>query len=263
MNFKGGMLVVVTGAASGIGKTTAIELIESGCKVVAIDLDEKLNDAKSQYGYDSVFIADIADSDAMTTTFTEIDARYGRLDGVAHIAGISSSLETRQRAGQILLDIAEGRQPAGCDFSAVLSDEEWDRVIKVNLYGTFYVLRAAINVMIPHRSGTIVTISSLAADEPYPGTSPYAAAKGGIRVFSQTLASEVIGYGIRVNCVSPGAVETPMWQSSPYSKVTPMPPIGRYSQPEEIAKAISFLLSEDSSYIVGQTLRVNGGVMML
>jgi NAD(P)-dependent dehydrogenase (short-subunit alcohol dehydrogenase family) len=152
--------------------------------------------------------------------------------------------------------------------SAVLemSDEEWDHVLRTNLYGAFYCARAVLPTMIAAQTGVIINIASIAGQRGSAFHAHYAAAKGGLIAFTRSLAREVIQHNIRVNAVAPGRIETDLLleQASEEERARWLndTPIRRLGTPDEVAAAVLFLASPESSYIVGETLAINGGLLM-
>ena len=142
-----------------------------------------------------------------------------------------------------------------------VSDQTWRRLMSVNLDGTFHVLRAAARVMVPRRSGTIVTIGSSAAFDTLTGYGPYAASKAGAQALAQAAAKELIAFGVRVNTVAPGPVDTPMASRTPAGLRQEMAAPGSlgYAAPEEIADSICYLASPGATNVVGAVLLSNGG----
>jgi 3-oxoacyl-[acyl-carrier protein] reductase len=146
-------------------------------------------------------------------------------------------------------------------MAGMMSDQEFDDVMKTNLYGPFYVLRHATRRMLRARRGSIVNISSLAGQTGNAGQINYAASKAGVIAMTKTLAMEVGKRNIRVNCVCPGLIETEMLEGIPFlDKIVERIPMARLGKPEEVAGAVAFLCSEDASYITGASLSINGGL---
>lgn len=207
---------------------------------------------------------DFSDSANVDAAIKEVVSHFGRLDWMAHVGAVDVEQEIKKRTGQRIIDVAEGRE-AGFDATMELTDAQWHRMITINLDGAFYCIRAALREMIPARYGSIVAVSSLGGITGPRGTAHYSAAKAGVLALTRCVAKEVIGYGIRVNALAPGAVDTPMLARSPeaFWKGAAAAPIGRPAAPAEIAEAISFLLSDSASYIAGETLNVNGGALTI
>jgi 3-oxoacyl-[acyl-carrier protein] reductase len=146
------------------------------------------------------------------------------------------------------------------DVTAWLTDEQWRRTMSVNLDGVFFCVRAALRVMLPRRSGSIVNIASAAGVNPVPGLPHYSASKAAVIALTRSVAKEVAGRGVRVNAIAPGGVDTPMAARTP-AGVGPAVPLGRLATPAEIAAAALFLATDESSYVTGETLNVNGGTV--
>jgi NAD(P)-dependent dehydrogenase (short-subunit alcohol dehydrogenase family) len=235
-----GRRIIVTGAASGIGAATARLFAREGAKVFLFDMNaEGLAAVQKETGGRS-FVVDIRDSAAVNAAVSEASAAEGGLDGLVNAAGI----------------IVRG----GIDET---TDEKWIKVLEVNLFGTFYLCRAALPHLRKEAHSTIVNISSGAALVPSSGAPSYAASKGGVLSFSKALAMSE-GPNVRVNTVAPGLIDTPLIQPNPGD--APRAPgaeqryaLKRIGKPEEIADALLFLTSQESRLITGITLAVDGG----
>ncbi|MBS3918650.1 MAG: 3-oxoacyl-[acyl-carrier-protein] reductase [Deltaproteobacteria bacterium] len=242
-----GKVALVTGAAQGIGKAIALLLAKNGAGVVVSDINlEKAQETANEIqgmGRRSfaikVNVADLKDVERMVEAIVE---QFGRIDILVNNAGI-----TRDR---LILRMTE---------------EDWDAVLNVNLKGTFNCTKAAIRHMSKQKSGKIVSIASVSGEMGNPGQANYAASKAGVIGFTKTIAREFAGRGINVNAIAPGYIQTPMTDAVPEKakeELKRMIPMERLGQPEDVAQAVLFLVSENSSYITGQVLNVNGGIYM-
>ncbi|MDP2970518.1 MAG: 3-oxoacyl-[acyl-carrier-protein] reductase [Deltaproteobacteria bacterium] len=242
-----GKVALVTGAAQGIGKAIAMLLARNEADVVVSDINlEKAQETANEIqgmGRRSVAIkvnvADLKDVERMVETIVE---QFGRIDILVNNAGI-----TRDR---LILRMTE---------------EDWDAVLDVNLKGTFNCTKAAIRYMSKQKSGKIVSIASVSGEMGNPGQANYAASKAGVIGFTKTIAREFAGRGINVNAIAPGYIQTPMTDAVPEKakeELKRMIPMERLGKPEDVAQAVLFLVSENSSYITGQVLNVNGGIYM-
>lgn len=249
-----GQIALVTGGASGIGAAVVRRFADEGARVVVLDRDlEAASKAADHLGAVDALGADVADSAAVDAAVADVLARYGRLDCVVHSAGVDDPAVKQKFANFA----AAGEQPL---ITPTLTDEAWHRMIGINLDGTFFVLRAALNAMLPRRQGAFVAVASVASIEGATGYVHYAASKGGIAALVRSAAREVLPFGIRVNAIAPDVIETPMSARTPSNMLTPAAmPSRRFGQPEEIAGAALFLCGSGASYVAGEILTVSGG----
>ena len=246
-----GKVAIITGAASGIGRATALLFSEEGAKVVVCDVDAergvKVRDEIVERGGDAIFVrADVTKAEDVRRLVKETVKKYGRIDVLVNNAGIAS-------IGTVL-DVPE---------------EEWDRVLAVNLKGPFLCSKYVVPEMIKAGGGVIVNVASVLGLVGSRGEAAYCASKGGLVALTRAMALDFAEHNIRVNCVCPGSVETPMREHVLAKKAKKESrstgeaeiPLGRVARPEEIARAILFLASDDSSYATGSILVVDGGWM--
>ena len=238
---------LVTGALGGLGTAIVRRLVRDGRHVVTCDRRS-------------------ADLDEWLGRFSEAERRAIEFHPVdvtreAEVGDLARELEKRGVAVEALVNNA-GVQAASPIVE--VDSKSWDRVIRVNLYGTFHMTRAFAPGMIARRAGRIVNFASMYAFVPEHGQSPYAAAKGGIIGFTRASALELAKEGITVNVLAPGLIMHDrlkgLFPQVWFDDVVARVPLGRAGKPEEIAGTIAFLLSEDGGYVTGQTIHVNGGI---
>ncbi len=246
MRSNGQRVVLVTGGSRGIGRAISTAFAEAGDAVVinyskSHGEAESLRDNLSSKAYAvSVEQADVADLEQVTRMIDNVVARYGRIDVLINNAGIT-------RDGFLML----------------MSAQDWSEVISTNLTGVFNCSKAVSEHMMGQRSGVIINVSSLSGITGLPGQVNYSAAKGGVIAFTKALSKELAPFGIRVNAVAPGVIETELIDSlgEGTKKVfLDAIPLKRFGRPEEVASVIAFLTSEDAAYITGETICITGGL---
>jgi len=261
-----GQVVVVTGGGSGMGAAFARRLASDGARLVINDVNEvAAGEVASDVGGEAA-IFDVTDSSAFNAAIDRIAAHYGRLDVLINNAGIAPTGDAHKREISMANQIKriEGRydELTPTDSTVDLSDDEWDRMIKIHLYGTFYGTRAALRHMTPQRRGSIVNISSIMGLRPSAGIPHYCAAKAAIIAFTKSTAQEVAAFGVRINAVCPGFVDTPMLESMDdlaLAGIRMQTPIGRLASAEELSQVVRFLAGPESSYCVGDVFPASGG----
>ena len=238
---------VVTGAGSGLGQAIALGLARAGARLIIMELNSASGDAAAAAiraaGGDAVAMGvDVGDPDAVREAFGSLAGTS--LDILVNCAGIS-------RIGDDVPDV---------------TDEDWSDSVAVLQSAVFYCMREASKIMMRRRSGSIVNIASIRGFSPMPGRIVYSPAKAAVIMMTQTAAGELARHGIRVNAVAPGFMKTPMhdeqvaagvFDEGHYLRAIPM---GRFGLPDEVAKAVRFLCSDDASYVTGSCLVVDGGL---
>lgn len=241
-------VAIVTGAGRGIGQAIALAFAREGAKVAVADIDPKTAAATARRigrARSLALALDVADSASVAAAFEVIDRRWRRVD----IAVTNAAIEP-------IVPFLE------------LTEETWDRVIDVNLKGTFLVAQAAGRRMARRRRGVIITLSSVNAEVVRPESSAYGASKGGVRQLTKAMAISLAPYGIRVNAIGPGTVVTGLtrhllrrraWRDAVFART----PMQRVADASEIAEVAVFLASSASSYMTGTTVYVDGGRLAL
>jgi 3-oxoacyl-[acyl-carrier protein] reductase len=252
-------VAIVAGGGSGIGEATCHVFAAEGATVAVLDIDAGAAKevAASLPGTAIGIGVDVSQSAQVNRAVDETVARLGRLDILMHAAGVDDPAVKERIAQQ-----AAARVPI--NITADLSDESWHRIISTNLDGAFFMVRAALRHMVPTGAGTIIVVGSTSGINGYRGHAHYSASKGGVHALCRSVAAEVAARGIRVNSIAPGATDTPMRRRKPVTSSeqdATASALGRPGRPNEIAKVALFLASDDSSFVVGETLIVDGGRM--
>ncbi len=242
-----GRVSIITGASQGIGEAIALSLAEDQATVILVDiqkdkLDEVADKIKARKGSAFSYNADVSQSDQVTELVEHVIKDHQKVDFLVNNAGITRD--------SLLLRLKE---------------QDWDSVIAVNLKGVFNCSKAVIRNMISNRFGRIVNISSVVGLMGNVGQTNYSASKAGVIGFTKSLAREVAARGITVNAVAPGYIATAMTESlseEVKSAFVELIPMRRFGTPDEVAQVVKFFLSEKASYITGQVLGINGGMLM-
>jgi 3-oxoacyl-[acyl-carrier protein] reductase len=261
-----GQVVVITGGGSGLGAAFARRLAADGAHVVVNDMNESAAGAVAEEIGGEAAVFDVTDSASLDAAVDRVVAHHGRIDVMINNAGIAPPSEPDRVAITVdnQMKRMEGRtdELVPTNNTVDLSDEDFDRMIKVHLYGVFYGMRAALRHMTPARSGSIVNISSVLGLRPLAGALHYAAAKAGIIALTKSTGQEVAPFGVRVNAVCPGWVDTPLLDAMDpmmMAGITMQIPAGRLARPDELAELVRFLAGPESSYCNGDVFAASGG----
>jgi len=243
-----GKVAIVTGASRGIGRAVAIALAKQGAKVVinfagnAVAANEVLGHITSDGGEAMLYQANVADADAVEAMVKAVLDKFGRIDVLVNNAGITRDT--------LLMRMKE---------------EDWDAVLDTNLKGVFLTTKTVARTMMKQRSGKIINMTSVVGIMGNAGQSNYAAAKAGVIGFTKSMAKELASRNITVNAVAPGFITTDMTHVLPddlKAGLAEKIPLGRMGSPEDVAQVVMFLASNAANYITGQTINIDGGLVM-
>ncbi len=239
-----GKCALVTGASGGIGEAIAAALHGQGAAVALSGTRrEKLDELAAKLGSRAhVLPCDLRDRAQVASLVSQAEAAMGQLDILVNNAGVTKD-----------------------NLFVRMSDEQWDEVIAINLTSAFVLCRAALRNMMRRRTGRIINIASISGVIGNPGQGNYAASKAGLVGMTKSLAREVASRGITANCIAPGFIETPMTHAlneKQTEAIASAIPAGAFGKPGDIAAAAVFLASEEARYITGETLHINGGMIM-
>lgn len=245
-DFKG-KTIIVTGGAQGIGKETVRGIVNGGGHAIILDINEEMAKATAEeLGSCSVYRIDLGNKDDIRTVMAKVLGDFERVDGLINVGGVISKVPFQE-----------------------ISDEEWDRTIRINLTGTFTTCSAIYPYFIEKKGGRIVNVSSVAGKigGGLLGTAAYATSKAGVNGLTKAIAKEGGKYGISCNAVCPSFTMTSMTQSlaedkEKSAKVIGMIPLGRAAQPSEIAQMILFFASDDASFVNGEIGDCDGGIVL-
>jgi 3-oxoacyl-[acyl-carrier protein] reductase len=240
-------VAIVTGGTRGIGKAISLLFAEEGARVVAnfskgvAAAEDLMNEAKSRKLTLGLFKADVTQFEQVKEMMEDVFAQYGRIDILVNNVGLIRD-----------------------NFLMLMSDEDWDSLMRANLSSLFYCCKTAIRKMIPEKRGKIINISSVSGILGTAGQTNYSATKGGAISFTKSLARELGPFNIQVNAVAPGLIESEVISGMLKEKIEAIiksSSLGRMGKPEEVARAVLFLASDHSDYITGQTIVVDGGII--
>lgn len=236
---------LITGATGGIGRAISRTLYAQGARVILTDMNpDTLNDFAKELGERAIGIAaNISQEESLKNLLEEVQKQTQGIDILVNNAGINRDT-----------------------LSMRMTDEQWDAVLSVNLTAGFRLIRSILPQMMKKRWGRVISMASIVGVIGNVGQANYAASKGGLIAMTKSIAQEVAGRGITLNCIAPGFIATPMTENLPEAVKQEMLhriPAKRMGTPQDIANVVAFLASEESSYMTGQTLNVNGGMLMI
>jgi 3-oxoacyl-[acyl-carrier protein] reductase len=239
-----GKVSIITGAGQGIGRATALKFAAEGAKVAVCDINlesvnETMQAVEADGGDAAAFRVDVTDKESITRMVDGVMAKWGRIDTLVNNAGIVEDAQFKK-----------------------MTDEQFERVIDVNLKGVYNCTKAVVDIMLEQNSGVILNASSIVGLYGNFGQTNYAATKFGVIGMMKTWARELGRKGIRANAICPGFIETPILATIPDKVIKMMEekvPMGRLGKPEEIANAYAWLASDEASYINGAVIEVSGG----
>lgn len=244
-----GKVAIVTGGSRGIGRAVSIALADAGADVAVVyagnrqGAEETVAEIEKRGRRGMMVQADVSQADQVDSAVKQVLDAFGRIDILVNNAGIT-------RDNLVLR----------------MKEEDWDRVIDTNLKGTFLFSKAVIRTMMKQRSGRIINIGSVVGVSGNPGQANYVAAKAGVIGMTKSMARELASRGITVNAIAPGFIETDMTAvlgDEVRDQIMSQIPLARFGSPEDVAAAVRFLASDDAGYITGQTLHVDGGMVMV
>jgi acetoacetyl-CoA reductase/3-oxoacyl-[acyl-carrier protein] reductase len=232
-----GRVAIVAGGAGALGSAIAARLVEAGARVYCLDQQGRSGPAGSE-----TFVCDLTKPAEVQAAVDRVDRHAARLDAVIHAAGVTRDARLWK-----------------------LTDDDWQTVLATNLDSAFYLLRAAVPLLRRGGAGSVVLVSSINGARGKVGLSAYSASKAGLDAVARTAARELGGFGVRVNAVAPGWIDTPMTARVPeefHRRAVEESALGRLGEPDDVARVVIFLVSDLARHVTGQVLRVDGGQLM-
>lgn len=264
-----GKIAVITGAGSGMGHATAKAMAAEGALVYATDISQEKLDKEFNDGIITAIPLDISDSAAVKSVFQRVEAEHGKLDILVNAAGVAMpTREATERVDAVnhaMVDAMKAGLPYNPEFFGDISDEEFDRAMRINLYGAFFMIREAIPLLKKANGGAITNFASVAGLVSIPMPAYYPASKAAIVGMTRSAAGELAPFNIRVNALAPAGINTAMLKGSGEDHANAllmMQPLKRFAEPEEIAQTLVFLSSDDGAHYTGQVLSPSGGAYL-
>ncbi|MCS5478089.1 SDR family oxidoreductase [Corynebacterium sp. YIM 101645] len=265
-----GKIAVVTGAGSGMGLATVKAFVREGATVYALDISQ--DNLDRELGSEEAVTAlavDISDSTAVAAVFEQVNAEHGKLDILINAAGVNTpnrrATEWLDSINHTMLEHMKAGKPFAPEFLEETPDEDFDRVMKINVHGTFYAIRAAAPLLKAAGGGAIVNFASVAGQVALPMPAYYPASKAAVVGMTRSVAGELAPFNIRVNALAPAGINTALLTQSGEDHVQAllaMQPLKRLAEPEEIAETLVFLSSDAGAHYTGQIFSPSGGALL-
>lgn len=265
-----GKTAVVTGAGSGMGLATVHSFVREGATVYALDISQdNLDRELGSTAAVTPLAVDISDSGAVAAAFDQVGREHGKLDILINAAGVNTpnrrATEWLDSINHTMIEHSKAGKPFAPDFLEETSDEDFDRVMKINVHGTFYAIRAAAPLLKAAGGGAIVNFASVAGQVALPMPAYYPSSKAAVVGMTRSVAGELAPFNIRVNALAPAGINTALLTQSGDDHVQSllaMQPLKRLAEPEEIAETLVFLSSDAGAHYTGQIFSPSGGALL-